>query len=381
MSKSETKFILISFIIWRLGLFAVLFLATKFITPQNNFLGGGYETYLKNPLFWAWGNFDGQRYTTIAQNGYMFGEYTFFPFYPILIKYLGNLLGNNLPSLFLAGNIISNISFLIALFGFYKLARLDLTSEVSKISLILLLLFPTSFYFASVYTESLFFALLVWCFYLIRKDKFFAAGLLGILLTTTRSIGIFIFPVMIIEWFVKNNGKKLSFKNFPFSSFLPTFGLLGYMYYLKNKLGDPLAFFSQQTNVGEHRSNHIILIPQIIYRYIFKIFPNLNFSYFPGTFSVIFEFAISLLFLAVVFGLFLTTRISYAVFALGAYLVPTFLGSFSSMPRYVLIIFPFYFVAAKYLSRSKKACFAFYLISSILLVVSFSLFARGYWIS
>lgn len=381
MNRSEVKFIFYVFLVWRLGLFVVLYFAVKYLPFQANFLGGGSGNYLTNPYFWTWGNFDGQHYINIAQNGYGFGEYTFFPLYPLLIKYLGKLVETNLFNLNLIGQIISNLSFIFALFGFYRLAKVDFSEKVSKLSVILLLLFPTSFYFAGVYTESLFLALLIWAFYFLRIKKYTAASILGILITFARPVGIYILPAFFLEWFIQNRNSKKFLKRFPYSFLTIPLGLLSYMYYLKTHINDAYAFFRQQVYVGEHRSSRIILIPQIIYRYLFKVFPNLNYSYFPGVFFTLLEFFIGISYLIVVLILFYSSRLSYAVFAFMAYITPTFLGSFSSMPRYVLIIFPVYFVLANYLAKSKAKVFAFCIISSILLIISFSLFSRGFWIS
>ena len=70
MKRSEYKFIFFAFLIWRVLLIIILYLATKFVPMQFNFLGGGLGNYLKNPNFWAYGNYDGQHYINIAQNGY-----------------------------------------------------------------------------------------------------------------------------------------------------------------------------------------------------------------------------------------------------------------------------------------------------------------------
>lgn len=381
MTKSEIKFILLSFLVWRLGLVVIQYFAIKTLSPQLNFLGGGSGNYLNGPYFWGWGNFDGQHYVNISQNGYGFGEYTFFPLYPLLIRFFGKYIGANLYNLNLIGQIISNTSFLIGLVGFYKLAKIDFSEKISKIATILLLVFPTSFYFACVYTESLFFALLVWAFYLVRLNFYLPASILGILLAFSRPIGIFILPAFFCEWLSQTRKSNKLLMKMPSSFLLIPTGLLTFMYYLKTHTGDSLAFFRQQIYVGEHRSSHIILIPQIIYRYVFKILPNINFVYFPGVFFTLLEFVIGIGYTVLIVVLFFVSRFSYATFGLLAYITPTLLGSFSSMPRYVLIIFPVYFVLAKYLSGSKSRLFAFCLISSILLVISFGLFSRGYWIS
>lgn len=381
MNKSEIKFIITSFLIWRISLFVILYFAIRLMPFHANFLGGGSGNYLTNPYFWAWGNFDGQHYVNIAQNGYGFGEYTFFPFYPLVIRLFGFIFGDKLLNLNFIGQVISNISFLIGLVGFYKLARIDFSEKVARLSVVLLLLFPTSFYFAGVYTESLFFALLVWAFYFIRLKKYLPGSILGALLTFSRPVGIFVLPAFFCEWLVQNWHEKNKIKKLPFNLILIPTGLFSYMFYLKNHLNDAFAFFSEQVYVGEHRSSHIILLPQILYRYIFKIFPNQNINYFPGIFFTFLEFFIGVGYVLLIAVLFYASRLSYAVFALLAYLTPTFLGSFSSMPRYVLIIFPVYLVLAQYLSKSKTKLFAFCLISSILLIISFALYSRGFWIS
>lgn len=381
MTKKDYFFIFLSFLIWRIGLFAVLLLAIKFVPLQINFLGGNYGNYIKNPMFWAWGNYDGQRYTSIAQNGYGTGELVYFPIYPFLIKFLSQIFGNSLFNLNLIGQIMSNSTFVIALIGFYKLLRIDFSEKITKIAVISLLVFPTSFYFASVYTESIFFALLVWIFYFARTKKWFLASIFGILISATRVTGVFVFLSVVIEWFIQNKKWRQNLNNFPIISLTIPSGLIGYMYYIYKKTGDFLAFYSQQAHVGQHRSSHIITLPQVYYRYIFEIFPNLNLNYFPIAFTTILEFLLSTIFFFISLVLFFKSRLSYAVYAFIGVLLPTFLGSFSSMPRYVLVIFPVFILLAQYLSKSKSLRFAFYSLSLILLIISFSMFARGYWLS
>lgn len=329
-------YIVKAYLIWILSLFLILFFAIKFIPVQKNFLGGGSENYQKNPYLYSWANFDGEHYLSIAKNGYGNGEQAFFPLYPMLIRYLGN-------NIYVA-LIISNISFLLTLLGLYKLTK-------SKLVITLLLFFPTSFYFASVYTESLFLCLVVWSFYLFQKGKYLSGFVLGSLSSLTRVIGII--PV----------------------------GVLGYMAYSKYKWGDFLAFFHAAKNFGEQRSDHLILLPQVFYRYLVKIIPNLTWSYFPVVFTTLLELFTALLFLYVIIISFKKIKLEYWLFLTIGYLVPTLSGSFSSLPRYVLVLFPFYLLMAERLKNSKAKLFVFLAISAILQVISFSMFARGYWLS
>src|SRR5258708_2790598 len=140
--------IILLFFVWRLLLFLIAYLSPFFIP---NF--GGRFPYYQSLListhlpYWIWGfaNFDGVHYITIAQHGYI-AQYTqaFFPFYPILIHLL-----NLFESPLLTGLVLSNFFFFLALFFLYKLFLDDYSPTDSFKALILLVSFPTAFYFGA----------------------------------------------------------------------------------------------------------------------------------------------------------------------------------------------------------------------------------------
>jgi hypothetical protein len=381
MRKSEYLFIFKIFFGWLIAPFLILFLAVKFVPLQRNFLGGGLGNYLSNPYFWSWGNFDGEHYTSIAVGGYGLGEYAFFPLYPILIRFVGTTFRATLAVFNSAGIFISLTAFFAGLIGFYKLIRIDYPEKVSKLALILLLLFPTSFYFAAIYTESLFFALAVWSVYFARRGKWAAATLFGILVCATRFVGLIVLPVVLIEWLTQNWKRRNVIKSFPFITLTIPVGFLVYAYYLLKKAGDPFAFFTDLSTFGEQRSSYLVTLPQVFYRYFFKILPNLHTSFFPILFTTYFELGIAILFLVLICLTFKKLRLSYWLFLVLGYLIPTFSGSFSSLPRYVLVLFPAYVVIATFLIKKKVFLVAFSFISFILLAICLAFFARGYWIS
>lgn len=370
MKKSNYIFIISSFLIWRIGLFLILYLAIKFIPLQHDFLGGGINNYLKNPYIWSWANFDGENYLSVANFNYRFVGISFFPLYPLLIRFLGG-------SVF-AGLLVSNSAFLLSLIGIYKIVRLDFSEKIANISILLTLLFPTSFYFGSVYTESLFLALMVWSFYLARTSKWLGSSLLGALASGTRIIGIILLPLLIIEAFVKT--KKLELRHVSLI-LIPT-GLVLFMFYLHKVYGDPFAFLHALSGYGEQRSASIVLLPQVFYRYIFKIIPSITFTYFPNMFTTLLEFTTATLFLILSIYSFFKLRLSYSLFLILGYVIPTFSGSFSSLPRYVIVLFPGFILVAIYLQN--KTLFTKFFIYSLLtigLIISSAMFLRGYWIS
>lgn len=371
-------------IVWRLFLFAVLALSLSTFSLQFNFIGGGVSSYLKNPYLWGWINFDGEHYLSIAQNGYHALEYFFFPLYPTLTRYVAFIIGRTPLGFAFSGLIVSHVALLIGLIGLVKLITLDYPLIIAKRTILLFLLFPTSFFFGGYFTESLFFALVVWSFYFLRHKNWFLSGLLGAFASGTRLVGIALIPALLIEGYLHE--KRIFSKSMAKAVITSGITLLGlgiYMFFLYKRTGDPIAFFTSLNSVfGDQRSDSIILLPQVFYRYIFKILPALNYSYFPQVFTAYLEIATGIVFLVLSIISFFKLRMSYGIYALGAYIIPTLSGSFSSFPRYVLAIFPAFILMSIGLTKLSPAIRGtVYVVFAILLSLATSLFLRGYWIS
>jgi len=383
MKKKDTVFVLLSFLTWRVFLLFVVFLAISTLTLHKDFLGGGLVNYLKNPFFWSWLNFDGEHYVTIARVGYQPLTYFFFPFYPLVTRFFASLLGGGLTNIATSGLLVSNTSLLVALLGLWKLITLDYKEGIAKTTTILLILFPTSFYFGAFYTEGLVLALIIWCFYSTRKGNWVLAGVLGAMATATRITAIALIPGILYEvWrYKKENPQKSLILPILSLIFIPA-GLVIYMYYLYRVTGDPLEFFNNISIFGQQRSADIVILPQVFYRYIFKVLPNLTYSYFPVVFTTYLEIITAFVFLVLGILSFLKLRLSYALFFAVGYLIPPLSGSFSSFPRYILILFPAFLLSALLLEgRSRLAKVAVYFILLVSLIVSCALFTRGYWVS
>lgn len=368
MKKADFLFVLFSFLIWRTALFIFLFIAIKFFPLQQNFLGGGMQRYLSAPWFWAWINFDGEHYLSLTRVGYQPLTYFYFPVFPMLVRFVGKMFGDS--STAFSGLLIANISFFVALVGFWKLITLDFKRDVAKIAIILLLLFPTSYYFGSYYTESTFLALVIWSFYFARKGEWLWAGILGGVSSATRVIGAILLPSLFFE-------KK---RKWPIV-LIPS-GIVVYMYYLYTKTGDPLEFLNSVSIFGDQRSSHFILLPQVFYRYFVKIIPNLDYSYFPVVFTTLLEISVAVLFIVLLATGIKKIIASYLVYGVLAYLIPTLSGSFSSFPRYALVIFPAFIVGSIYFLKLPKVLqLSIFAILLICLSMATSLFVRGYWVS
>lgn len=388
------KKILFLFIVWRLSLFIVAFFAYIFI---HNFAGTFpyYDKVLqptKLPEWvWGFGNFDGVHYLRIAQNGYdaQFSQ-AFFPLLPLAIRYLNVLppdptIHRNThvdPSFFKVGIIFVNLIFILAMIMFYKLIRIDFNGKIALGSIILLLSFPTSFYFGAVYTESLFLFLSATTIYFIRKESFIAAGVFGCLASATRIIGLFLIPIFLIEVFLKIKQSKISFNSDKITKaivgiLLVPFGTLSYMLFLRFNFENPLYFLTSQPAFGAERtSGSLILLPQVIYRYI-KIFLTVPIQT-QQFFNAFLEFSFTILSLTILALLFKKMRVSYFLFTLGCLVLPTLTGTFSSMPRYSLMSF----LLLPYIIQAIGSNYKFLIIPFVGLgIILLSLFIRGYWVA
>jgi Gpi18-like mannosyltransferase len=383
MKKKDFLFVIFSFFIWRIVLFIIAYISTKIIPLQELLLGGKLVNYLKYPLFWGWANFDGEHYIAIAQNGfYGLAEQAFFPLYIILMKFFAEIINIGIVGFNLSGLLISNISFLIGLVGFYKLLRVDYESKIAKICIILLLVFPTSFYFVSTYAEGLFFALTIWAFYFARNNKWLFASILAMFASATKVMGILLFPAFLfmILKSIKFNLTKLNIKHF--SILLIPLGILFYMYYLYIRYNDPLLFIRSLPFFGEQRSAIPILLPQVFYRYFFKIIPHINYSYFPNVYVTFLELTVSLIFLGLSIISIWKLNIGYWMYLILGFLLSSISGSFSSLPRYVAVLFPAFILISLWLDKLPKVWKSMILgILFVLLVISQALFFRGYWVS
>ena len=380
--KRPLFIILILFIIWRLALIFVGIFATSYVPLGNKdrFLGGGPQNYKGAPEFFSWANYDGEHYLSISIHGYKFLEQAFFPVYPILISFFAKPLSydaySSLIYSILSGLLISNLAFYFALYFLWKLITYDFSDKIAYLTIIILLVFPTSFYFGAVYNESLFLLLSILSFYYARKGRWILAAFFGGLSSATRIFGLMLLPALLIEaW-----QQKLNFKQMMWLFLIPA-GLIFYMLYQYLTVGDALAFYRLQKIVGEQHQSGLTLLPQVYFRYI-KMFLTVD-RQNPIFQTIILEFIVGVgFFILPIYGYFKKVRLSYLVFAFLGFLTPTIQGSFSSVPRYVIVFFPSFLALAIWLDGLPKLVRNILCLASLAgLFLETSLFLRGYWVA
>jgi len=358
---------------WRLAtllIAAVAYYALPIKDCCQNFGAHLDSNYLTN----IWANFAGTDFLDLARLGYgntlKPATYVFFPLFPQLINNLTQLTHNYLAS----GLIISHFSLVAALYFLYRLVRLDYKEETAKLTLILLMIFPTSFFFGSVYTESFFLLLVVLSFYFVRKKLFFLACLMALFASTTRFAGIFIWPALI--WEMWRERKNASFVWL----ILPPLGLFSYMKFLFTKTGDALYFLKVTPDFGPNLViSKLVLLHQVFFRYakmlIFSSHSDITFA------IVLLEFIVGTAFLILTIYAFRKMRLSYSIYMLLSYLIPTFTGTFSSQPRYALTVFPAFILLALWYKEQNPIIKRFFVAVNIAFgAIIIALFTRGYFV-
>lgn len=371
------KFIIFSLLIWRLGLFLIAKIGELTVPQRTGFLG---------PSLWA--NFDGVHYLSVAQNGYMRLQEAFFPLYPFLIRLLAKTIF--FDNYLWAGLFISHLTFFAALVIFYKLVESKFSEKMARIAVLGLLVFPTSFFFGAVYTESLFLMLVLASFYAVKKEKWLFAGILGGLASATRLVGIFLLPALLWQFFstpkkqLNNLTTRLPARRVKQLIhlgwlFLIPAGLLSYMWYLNNLVGDPLAFIHDQPAFGAQRTGgEIILLPQVYWRYL-KIFLTTPLANYDFWIALLEFFIFNLMLLSLWWAWKRKINPSYLIFSFLALVGPTLTGTFSSIPRYSVVLFPIFIGYG--LIKNKGIKISLFLLSFFLLIILAILFTRGFFVA
>jgi hypothetical protein len=241
-------------IIW---LFITTRLVLAFITYSMYILLSGVKNYSRIPvdivgLFTTWNHWDAANYICIAQYGYQtIYDLAFFPLFPLLIACISWLLGS--WSYLLVGTLISNLALFGALWIIYHLVSKRLSDTVAHHTLIYLCVFPTAFFFFAAYNESLYLLLAAGTFLALENERWWLAGLLGLLAALTRSIGILLLVPYIYELWIRRQRvftQPLIIIKSVLPSFLLPLGTGLYAIYCWQMFGNPLAFATVQSHWG-----------------------------------------------------------------------------------------------------------------------------------
>lgn len=360
---------------------SILFLTNKF-SDRYLFNRTSYEIREDIPnkqkaWFMPLLNFDGRKYYDIAHDGYYDNVYngnlkTFFPLYPFILKFIAMFFKINY---LLSGVLVSWISLVVALIYLNRLLILEKKQDLFFRICLLILFFPTSFYFLANYTESLFLLEAICFFYFYKAKDYKKASWIAAFSSATRIIGLSFFLILLITKYKD----ILKTKKIPKILYIAPLGFILYAVYLWCYYANPFLMVVGQSDWG--RSLTIFGPLMAFYDWIIKIAngPFYNSGNYLTYSVILLEFFTALI--TLLFLVFSYKKINwyYWLYILIGFLLPIFTGSLASIPRYIIVLFPMFIFSVQ---KINKYLFYFLMFLSVLLMIFFeALFLRGYWVA
>ena len=190
------------------------------------------KIYLNEPFLNSHVSWDSEYYLAIAVGGYndpaihrvgggasagagqgISLSYAFFPFYPLMIRLLAWPLSvlkmNPIATAALSGVVVSLLGTLAAMVALYELARDELGEDGGLRTAFYLIIFPSGFFLAQVYTEGLFIGLAFASLVLIRRGHRGWAAVLAVLATYTRAVGVALVIPLVMSWLKEQEWRDL----------------------------------------------------------------------------------------------------------------------------------------------------------------------------
>ena len=253
-AKKKVK-IFVSALAFRLAVYLMSVCIMSIMGDYQN--GISFSDFLE-----AWKRWDSAHYINIAENGYSGaienGEHIFLVFYP-LYPWMMRTLSLFLKDFRLCGILISTVCYGIGCLFFYRVTEEEFGEKAAEDALVLISVFPFGFFFGSIATESLFFAVAAAFFYYLRKHDWLKVSFCGFLACLTKVQGLLLAFAVLVELFYSYEGIRLlrtkKWKEFLrriiFPGIICTSMLLGFCVYLLINWwveGDPFRFMYYQSN-------------------------------------------------------------------------------------------------------------------------------------
>jgi hypothetical protein len=371
------------------------------------------------PFLEGWARWDAGWYLSIARSGYSYlgpereSSVAFFPGYPLAIRAAGVLIGDQARA---AIGVTLGCGLGVAvMFHRWCVARIGARSAAFALGV--MLTYPFAFYlFGAIYGDALFLAAVLGAFLLLENDRPVLAGLLGAVATMSRPVGAAVVVGLLVRVleregvlvgspFVRvrelgarlvpsRSGSKDSTSGsepripwFPhrfdltrlrvrdLGVLISGFGLVGYIVYLWNRFGEPLAFEKAQGGWDQTPGLHTWLKLEL---WSWIMHPHSGHHGVVLFGQGLIALGLVLLVPAVVrrFGW------GYGAYALAIVLLPAIsTKDFAGMGRYALAAFPCLAVLGLWLARRPTLGVVYLGASGVVMLVCLTLYSHWVYLS
>lgn len=291
-------------------------------------------------LFTRW---DASWYVGIATHGYpatfnpeRTSAIAFFPGLPLLVRTAGTLIDINLWT---AGIVVITLAFLWALTYVYRLARLDISAEEAKASVVFLAFYPFAVCYSVILTESLFLLTASAALYHFRRNELWTASAFGFAAGVLRPNGCLLaVPLGILALTTLLRRDWSRFARQAAAASVPVVGMAVYSLYVNSLVGDPFAWVAAQQAWGRRPAELFNIIAARR-----QLIAASDLATYIGSFPVeVIEGTAALLALAAVWPIARRFGLAYGVFVASAILPPLISMGPVSLGRYSAPLFPIF---------------------------------------
>ena len=320
-----------------------------------------------------WSHWDAPHFMSIVRDGYVATGrralwIVFPPAYPFVTKAVALVVRSPIVSAL----VVSFVASVLGAWFLYRLVRLDADDEQAWRAVVLLFAFPTAYFLAAPYTESLYLLAVTAAMYYARTDRYPRAGLAGAVATATRIPGIVIAPALAIEA-LTNRTRRFTKLFWCGVTVAGTVAFLGVNWMVHR---DPLYFL--QVEKGPPWFQHAVppwaslvdAVEQLVHL-IPRQPKTAYWTLFARLAAAVFAFVVLLLGRK-------RLRAADQFFAWGSLLFFLAASRLISLPRYLLPVFPLYVVLADR-TASRRVFYALVAGGFALQLFLFGRYSQGSW--
>jgi hypothetical protein len=354
------------------------------------------KVYLLEPFMNRQVAWDSEYYVGIAVGGYddpaagkaetadgqeHIKNYSFFPLYPYLMMALAfplKVFGMNLiATATLAGSIIALLGTLAGMLALYDITKDTFDEDGVLRTVIYMLIFPTGFFLAQIYTEGLFIGLAFWSLALMRRRQLVWAGVLAVFAAWTRAHGAALALPLLASWLLMIDWKRPFKEQFSWkwlalglTALMP---LVAYLVWRNSPLGQGWAAMQPG-----YFGRGLLQFKESIQSWfgVFEYASGVKQS------KIYYGFEVFSILLAFVSGLVLLKKFpQVALFSLAVVILSVFsgIGAAQSQARYMLVA-PAMFIVLSDLGKNKVFDRTWTLASILLMGMSVMLYSFDMWV-
>ena len=365
----------------------------------------------------TWTRYDGGYYTSIARYGYAIPEdAAFYPLYPATVRLLATttrLSTGEYDGFNIAAIIVSSLASLAAFCLLYHLTRLDDDADTARRAVLYMAIWPMAFFFAALYTESLFVAVTLAAFWCARRWRWSWSLTWAALAVLTRNQGVIVVVALAVEYLqqafrakeieaatlrrdgasghlsdhtasitalggVSHADKTIKARQILWFA-LPVLAWAAWAWFNARVYGDALAFVKVQGAWGKIASDPFTSLGTAWQNFshprgdpAFVLWPRDVTRAVQETVDLPFTVAYTVLTIAVIVACARGRMpLSYGVYSVGVLFLPLFAAvggiPLQSMPRYGLVLFPIFIVLARWGGRWRSLDSGYVVLSGALL--------------